>query len=90
MNSRSIGIEIVNPGHDGGAPPFPEAQIDAVAALCRDITQRLDIPPERVLAHSDIAPGRKIDPGEIFPGGACMKRAWATGRPGADPPRPAL
>ena len=67
MNSRSIGIEIVNTGHDGGAPPFPEAQIEAVAALCRDIAQRLDIPPERVLAHSDIAPGRKIDPGEIFP-----------------------
>ena len=67
MNSRSIGIEIVKPGHDGGAPPFPDAQIEAVIALCRDVTQRLNIRPERVLAHSDIAPDRKIDPGEIFP-----------------------
>ncbi len=67
MNSRSIGIEIVNPGHDGGAPPFPDAQIDAVDRLVPRHRARLDIPPERVLAHSDIAPGRKIDPGEIFP-----------------------
>jgi N-acetylmuramoyl-L-alanine amidase len=67
LNSRSIGIEIVNPGHDGGAPPFPDAQIDAVIALCRDISTRLRIEPERILGHSDIAPGRKIDPGEIFP-----------------------
>ena len=67
LNSRSIGIEIVNPGHDGGAPPFPEAQIAGVIALCRDIVGRLAIPPRRILAHSDIAPGRKIDPGEVFP-----------------------
>ena len=67
LNSRSIGIEIVNPGHPGGCPPFPAPQIDAVAALCRDIAHRHAIAPERVLAHSDIAPGRKIDPGEAFP-----------------------
>jgi N-acetylmuramoyl-L-alanine amidase len=67
LNSRSIGIEIVNPGHDGGAPPFPDTQIDAVIALCRDISARLRIKPERILGHSDIAPGRKSDPGEIFP-----------------------
>ncbi len=67
MNSRSIGIEIVNPGHDGGLPPYPDAQIDAVIALCRDIAARLALRPERVLAHSDIAPGRKSDPGEFFP-----------------------
>lgn len=67
LNSASIGIEIVNPGHDGGLPPFPEAQIDAVIALCRDIVARHAIPPERILAHSDIAPGRKVDPGERFP-----------------------
>ena len=58
---------MVNPGHDGGAPPYPEAQIDAVIALCRDIAQRLKISPERILAHSDIAPSRKKDPGEFFP-----------------------
>ncbi len=67
INSRSIGIEIVNPGHDGGAPPFPDTQIEAVIALCRDIAARRNIKPERILGHSDIAPGRKIDPGEIFP-----------------------
>lgn len=67
MNSASVGIEIVNPGHDGGLPPFPDIQIDAVAKLCRDIMSRRAIPPARVLAHSDIAPGRKVDPGEKFP-----------------------
>ncbi len=67
LNSASIGIEIVNCGHDGGAPPFPDAQIAATIALCRDIATRWTIPPERVLAHSDVAPGRKRDPGEAFP-----------------------
>jgi N-acetylmuramoyl-L-alanine amidase len=67
MNSRSVGVEIVNPGHDGGCPPFPDAQIDAVIALCRDIAQRLKIPPQRILGHSDVAPARKADPGEAFP-----------------------
>jgi len=67
LNSASIGIEIVNPGHDGALPPFPEAQIAAAIALCRDISSRLGIRPERILAHSDIAPARKRDPGERFP-----------------------
>ncbi len=67
INSRSIGIELVNPGHDGGAPPFPQAQIDATIALVHDIAQRLRIAPQRILAHSDIAPARKKDPGEVFP-----------------------
>jgi N-acetylmuramoyl-L-alanine amidase len=67
MNSASIGVEIVNPGHDGGLPAFPPRQIDAVVALCRDIASRRGIRPERVLAHSDIAPSRKRDPGEKFP-----------------------
>jgi N-acetylmuramoyl-L-alanine amidase len=67
LNSRSIGIEIVNPGHDGGCPPYPDAQIEAVIALCRDIVARLGVAPERILAHSDIAPARKADPGEAFP-----------------------
>lgn len=67
INSRSIGIEIVNGGHDFGCPPFPAAQIAAVIALCRDILSRWPIPPHRVLAHSDIAPDRKRDPGEMFP-----------------------
>jgi N-acetylmuramoyl-L-alanine amidase len=67
LNSASIGVEIANPGHDGGSPPFAAAQIDAVIALCRDIAARWRIRPERVLAHSDIAPARKRDPGENFP-----------------------
>jgi len=67
INSASIGIEIVNPGHDGGCPPFPEPQIEATVALCRDICARRFIAPQRVLAHSDIAPKRKRDPGERFP-----------------------
>jgi len=67
MNSCSIGIEIVNPGHFLGYPDFPAVQIDAVLDLCEGICVRNGIVPERVLAHSDIAPGRKIDPGEKFP-----------------------
>ncbi len=66
INSCSIGIEIQNPGHDGGYPDFPEAQMRAVEALSLDIVRRHNIRPERVLAHSDVAPKRKIDPGEKF------------------------
>ncbi len=66
VNSVSVGIEIQNPGHEHGYPDFPPEQMHAVAALCRDIGQRRGVRPERVLAHSDVAPGRKIDPGEKF------------------------
>jgi N-acetylmuramoyl-L-alanine amidase len=67
INSHSIGIEIVNPGHEYGYRDFPDAQIAAVIALCRDILTRHPIAPQSVLAHSDIAPARKQDPGEKFP-----------------------
>lgn len=67
VNSRSIGIEIANAGHPGGLPDFPAAQIAALTALCRDIVGRHPIKPHRVLGHSDVAPGRKLDPGERFP-----------------------
>jgi N-acetylmuramoyl-L-alanine amidase len=67
INSCSIGIEIVNPGHDFGYPDFPKRQIAAVTALCRGILTRNVIAPTRVLAHSDVAPSRKQDPGEKFP-----------------------
>ena len=67
VNSRSIGIEIANAGHPGGLPDFPAAQIEALTALCRDILGRHPIKPHRVLGHSDVAPGRKLDPGERFP-----------------------
>ncbi|MGI9353569.1 MAG: N-acetylmuramoyl-L-alanine amidase [Rhizobiaceae bacterium] len=66
VNSRSIGIEIVNGGHPGGLPDFPREQMAAVARLSKDIIARHGIVPQRVLAHSDIAPGRKEDPGEKF------------------------
>ena len=70
INSCSIGIEIHNPGPllgpDGGCPAYPEPQMAAVVALCRDIVGRWRIPPERVLGHSDVAPLRKEDPGEHF------------------------
>ena len=67
MNSASIGIEICNPGHDAGLPEFPQPQIEAVIELCKDIGERYALRPERILAHSDIAPARKRDPGERFP-----------------------
>jgi N-acetylmuramoyl-L-alanine amidase len=66
LNTASIGIEIVNPGHEWGYCPFPEAQMAAVEALCRDIVARHRIRPHRVVGHSDIAPTRKTDPGELF------------------------
>jgi N-acetylmuramoyl-L-alanine amidase len=66
-NSRSIGIEIANPGHDFGYPDFPDIQVEAVIALSRDIAARHRIEPQRILAHSDVAPQRKRDPGEKFP-----------------------
>lgn len=67
LNSASIGIEIVNAGHPGGLPAYPDRQIASVIALCRDLIARHRIRPDRVLAHSDVAPGRKLDPGERFP-----------------------
>lgn len=66
MNSHSIGIEIVNPGHERGYRPFTEPQMQALIGLCKDIVTRNAIPPQNVLGHSDIAPDRKDDPGELF------------------------
>lgn len=66
INSCSIGIEIVNPGHTLGYRSFPKRQMEAVIALCLGIVERHDVSPERVLAHSDVALGRKVDPGERF------------------------
>lgn len=68
VNARAIGIEIVNGGHDFGLPDFPDAQIDAVIQLLRDIFERWpELGPKRVVGHSDVAPERKADPGEKFP-----------------------
>lgn len=67
INAKSIGIEIVNPGHEFGYRDFPKAQIDAVIDLSQGILSRHAIPPARVIGHSDVAPLRKQDPGELFP-----------------------
>ncbi len=72
INSASIGIEIVNGGHnvplpDGSLPPYPDAQILAVIKLSKEIIGRHRIKPNNIVGHSDIAPGRKEDPGEHFP-----------------------
>ena len=67
VNSRSIGIELVNPGHEFGYVSFPEPQIEALIELARGILARHPIPPHRVVGHSDVAPARKMDPGELFP-----------------------
>ena len=66
INDRSVGIEIVNPGHEFGYRPFPEAQMQAVETLLADILARRSIDPARVVGHSDVAPARKQDPGELF------------------------
>lgn len=67
VNHRAIGIEIVNGGHDFGLPDFPEAQIEALIVLLREIMARWSLTRARVVGHSDVAPERKLDPGEKFP-----------------------
>jgi len=67
VNARSIGIELVNPGHEFGYEPFPEAQIAALIDLSSGILARHPIRASRVIGHSDVAPARKMDPGELFP-----------------------
>ena len=89
INSRSIGVEIANPGHEFGYPDFPEAQIRPVIALCRDIIARHGIRADRVLAHSDVAPNRKQDPGEKFPWRRLFEAGvghWVEPTPVADGP----
>ena len=90
MNSVSIGIELMNGGHDFGLPAYPEAQIAALIGLCHDIGSRHAILPSRILAHSDIAPFRKRDPGEHFPWGQLAEAGVGhyvlPQRPGEDAP----
>jgi N-acetylmuramoyl-L-alanine amidase len=91
INSRSIGIELVNPGHEHGYRPFPAAQMEALALLAREILARHPIPPHRVLGHSDVAPQRKLDPGELFDWAWLASRGvgiWPAGKavePSRDP-----
>jgi N-acetylmuramoyl-L-alanine amidase len=67
VNGASIGIELHNPGHTCGYRPFPDAQIEALVPLLHRIVQAYDIPRANVVGHSDVAPQRKLDPGELFP-----------------------
>lgn len=81
VNSASVGIEIVNPGHEFGYRPFPETQMDALIPLVADIVRRHGILPPYVVGHSDIAPARKEDPGELFDWPRLAKLGLAMPRP---------
>jgi len=81
VNSASVGIEIVNPGHDWGYTPFPDAQIASVVRLVADIKDRWKITRGNIVGHSDVAPVRKRDPGELFPWHELARRRLALPRP---------
>ena len=81
INSASIGIEIVNPGHEFGYRPFPELQMDALIPLVADIVGRYGIRPPYVVGHSDVAPARKLDPGELFDWARLARLGLAMPRP---------
>ncbi len=66
VNGASVGVELVNPGHEFGYRPFPEPQIEAFRSLATEIIARHDIPARNIVGHSDVAPARKTDPGEFF------------------------
>jgi N-acetylmuramoyl-L-alanine amidase len=90
LNGRSIGIEVVNPGHEWGYRPFPALQMAAVCDLCLGILARHPIPARNVVAHSDVAPDRKEDPGELFDWEGLAANGvglWPRGVPGLDPRR---
>jgi len=81
LNHCSIGIELVNPGHAHGYRPFPDAQIDALIPLLADIKERHHITRGNIVGHSDIAPDRRQDPGELFPWGRLARLRLALPRP---------
>ena len=81
VNAASIGIEIVNPGHDWGYRPFPPVQVAAVVALVAEVKDRHAITRGNVVGHSDVAPARKRDPGELFPWHELARRRLALPRP---------
>lgn len=81
VNSASVGIELVNPGHEWGYNEFPEAQIAALLPLLADIIGRHEIPLANVVGHSDVAPARKLDPGELFPWSRLAWHRLALARP---------
>ncbi|GAA0729551.1 N-acetylmuramoyl-L-alanine amidase [Sphingomonas japonica] len=81
LNAASVGIEIVNPGHEWGYRPFPEEQIASVVRLVAQIKDRYAITRGNIVGHSDIAPARKKDPGELFPWGTLARLRLALPRP---------
>lgn len=88
INSASIGIELVNPGHEWGYRAFTQAQMDILCPLLSDIVQRHDIPRANVVGHSDIAPARKEDPGELFDWGLLGRLRLALAMPELIPRAP--
>jgi N-acetylmuramoyl-L-alanine amidase len=87
INARSIGIELVNPGHEFGYREFAQDQIASLITLCHSILMRHPIPSARVLGHSDVAPARKDDPGELFPWARLAKAGiglWPQSGAGSD------
>jgi N-acetylmuramoyl-L-alanine amidase len=89
LNAVSIGIELVNPGHEFGYRPFPDAQIETLISLLDAIRDRWTIPDGRIVGHSDIAPARKTDPGELFPWdrlAAAGHGLWVEPPPSPGPP----
>ena len=89
INAVSVGVEIVNPGHEHGYRAFPPAQVEAVIRLLDAVRSRWDVPDARILAHSDVAPARKEDPGELFPWAELAARGhglWAEPEPSPGPP----
>jgi N-acetylmuramoyl-L-alanine amidase len=84
LNDVSIGIEIVNPGHEHGYRPFPPTQMEALLPLLADIVRRHQVPKANVVGHSDIAPARKQDPGELFDWGLLARHGLAVARPTRD------
>lgn len=89
INARSVGIEIVNPGHEWGYRAFPRRQVEAVIALVSDIRSRWSIRDADIVGHSDVAPDRKQDPGELFPWKQLAEAGhglWAQPGPAPGPP----
>lgn len=84
INSASIGIELVNPGHEWGYRAFPDAQIEALLPLLARIVRRYDVPRANVVGHSDVAPARKEDPGELFPWGLLARHRLALATPDSE------
>ena len=84
VNSASVGIEIVNPGHEFGYRPFPDEQVASIIPLVADIKERHGIGRGNIVGHSDVAPARKEDPGELFPWWELAKRRLALPSPSRD------